>query len=237
MNILIADDHAILRSGLRQIFADYTTFQKIGEAATGAQVLAKLEEGGWDVVLLDLTLPELNGLEVLKEIKARWPEVAVLVLSMHGEDQYAIRALKAGASGYLTKGCKTEELLQALETVGQGEKYITLSVARRLAQSFTPEGEVAPHERLSDREFQIFCMLASGLRNAEIGKRLSLSEKTVSTHRNRILEKMQMKNFVELIYYAMEHGFVTKPLPSDGPANKGLNGSGQSSSGPDKSTD
>ncbi len=223
MNILIADDHAILRSGLRQIFADYTTFHEIGEAETGVQVLAKLEEGVWDVVLLDLTLPEMNGLEVLKEIKARWPDVAVLVLSMHSEDQYAIRALKAGASGYLTKGCRSEELLEALETVGRGEKYITLSVAQRLAQSFTPNGEVAPHERLSDREFQIFCLLASGLRNAEIGKRLSLSEKTISTHRNRILEKMQMKNFAELIYYAMEHGFVNKPLTS----GNGLNGNGK----------
>ncbi|MFQ5488026.1 MAG: response regulator transcription factor, partial [Gammaproteobacteria bacterium] len=127
MNILIADDHAILRSGLRQILADATQFQHIGETGTGIQTLRKLEEGCWDVVLLDLTLPEMNGLEVLKEIKRRWPDVAVLVLSMHGEDQYAIRALKAGAAGYLTKGCKAEELLQALGVVSRGEKYITLS--------------------------------------------------------------------------------------------------------------
>ncbi len=212
MNILIADDHAILRNGLRQILADTTEFQHIGEAETGIQTLQKLEAGYWDVVLLDLTLPEMNGLEVLKEIKRRWPAVAVLVLSMHGEDQYAIRALKAGAAGYLTKGCKAEELLRALELVGRGEKYITSSIAQKLAQSLAPAAERAPHERLSDREFQIFCMLASGMRNAEIGKQLALSEKTVSTHRNRILEKMQMKNFAELIYYAMEHSFVNKPL-------------------------
>ncbi len=222
MNILIADDHAILRSGLRQILSGDMAFQHIGEAGTGIQALQKLEEGGWDIVLLDLTLPEMNGLEVLKEIKRRWPAIAVLVLSMHGEDQYAIRALKAGAAGYLTKGCKAEELLQALEVVGRGEKYITLSIAQKLAQSLTPAGELAPHERLSDREFQIFCMLASGMRNAEIGKQLGLSEKTISTHRNRLLEKMQMKNFAELIYYAMEHGFVNKPLSS--PAGIGKTG-------------
>ncbi len=226
MNILIADDHAILRSGLRQILSEAPEFQQIGEAGSGMQALRKLEEGYWDVVLLDLTLPEINGLEVLKEIKRRWPDVAVLVLSMHGEDQYAIRALKAGAAGYLTKGCKAEELLRALKLVGRGEKYITASLAQKLAQSLTPSGGLAPHERLSDREFQIFCMLASGMRNAEIGKQLALSEKTVSTHRNRILEKMQMKNFAELIYYAMEHGFVNRPLgfAAEGKDQKEQNG-------------
>ncbi len=217
MNILIADDHAIVRTGLRQILTDYSTFEVVGEAASGPEVLRSLERNHWDVVLLDLTLPGMNGLEVLQEIKRRWPEVAVLVLSMHSEDQYALRALKAGAAGYLTKGCKTEELLQALQQVGRGEKYITLSVAQKLARSFQEEEELAPHERLSDREFQIFCLLASGLRNAEISKRLSLSEKTISTHRNRILEKMGMKNFAELICYAVEHGFVDKPLSTANP--------------------
>ncbi len=212
MNILIADDHAILRSGLRQIFSDYGEFGRIGEAETGREVLERLEEGGWDVVLLDLNLPDINGLEVLREIRGRWPAVSVLVLSMHGEDQYALRALKAGAAGYLTKSCDPGELLQALAQVSQGENYITPSLAQKLALSLTAQGERLPHERLSDREFQIFCLLASGLRNADIGKRLALSEKTVSTHRNRILDKMEMKNLAELIYYAMEHGFIDRPL-------------------------
>ncbi|HHH36575.1 MAG TPA: response regulator transcription factor [Gammaproteobacteria bacterium] len=215
MNILIVDDHAILRSGLKQIFSEYGEFGHLGEAANGQEVMECLKTGSWDVVLLDLNLPDVNGLEVLHRIKSRWPQVAVLVLSMHGEDQYALRALKAGASGYLTKGCDPAELLTALRTVKQGENYITPSLAQKLAVSLTSPGTRLPHERLSEREFQIFCLLAAGLRNADIGKRLALSEKTVSTHRNRIMDKMKLKNLAELIYYAMEHGFIDRPLGLD----------------------
>ncbi|HFQ91453.1 MAG TPA: response regulator transcription factor [Chromatiales bacterium] len=211
MKILIADDHAILRSGLRQILAERTDIEHIGEAANGKEVLQKMRAEHWDLLLLDLTMPEMSGLEVLKEIRQHWPAVKVLVLSMHAEDQYAIRVLKAGASGYMTKGCVVDDLLHAIDTVCSGEKYITLSVARKLASSFSSDSSLPPHERLSDREFQIFCMLVSGQRNAEIGRELNLSEKTVSTHRNRILEKMNMNNFAELVYYAVEHGFVNRP--------------------------
>jgi len=212
MKILIADDHAILRDGLRHLFAGYPGITGVGEADSGSAVLQMMADDRWDVVLLDLAMPDIGGLEVLPILKQRWPAVPVLVLSMYAEDQYALLSLRAGAAGYLNKACVAEELLAAIECAARGERYISQSIAGKLAEHAAGHVPAASHECLSERESQVFCMLVSGMRNAEISSMLELSEKTISTHRCRILDKLKLKNMAELIYYAVEHGISGRSL-------------------------
>ena len=206
--ILIADDHAIVLEGLKQIIADMPDLVVTGEAENGQEVLALVSKGDFDVILLDLAMPGRGGLDTLKQLKGERPELPVLILSMYPEEQYAIRALKAGASGYLTKESAPDELITALKKVTRGGKYISSSLSEKLAFNIEVDTEKLPHEILSDREFQVMNMIAMGKTVTEIADKLSLSVKTISTYRSRILEKMNLKNNSELTYYAIKHGLV-----------------------------
>ncbi len=208
MRIIIADDHAVVRQGLRALLADAFPKAKFGEAADLPQLLEAVREQPWDVVVMDLSMPGGNGLDTLKQIKHTHPELPVLILSMHPEDQYAVRTLKAGASGYLSKESASEELVTAINKVLRGGKYITASVAEKLLMHLDTDGERLPHELLSDREYQVLCMIASGKEVGQIATELLLSVKTVSTYRARILEKMNMKTNAELTHYAIENKLI-----------------------------
>ena len=208
MRILITDDHALVRQGLKLILADHFKKAVFGEARNATEALEAVWKHKWDVVLLDITMPGRNGLEVLKEIKRSKPKLPVLVLSMHPEDQFAVRLLKAGAAGYLTKESAGEELAGAIKKVLSGGRYISPSLAERMASYLDIDVQKPPHERLSDREFLILRMIASGKQVSQIAKDLSLSVATVSTYRARILEKMDMKNNAELTRYAIEKGLA-----------------------------
>lgn len=208
IRILIADDHAIVRRGLKQILMEDPEFTDIGEAQNAQEVMAQVRAAPWDIVILDLTLPDKNGLEVLKEIKREKPQLPVLVLSMHPEDQYAVRVLKAGAAGYLTKDSAPEELVKAIRKVLKGGRYISLELAERLAFDIGTGYEKLPHENLSDREYQVMCIIASGKTISEVAEQLTISVKTASTYRTRILEKMKMKTSAELTYYAIHQNLV-----------------------------
>jgi two-component system invasion response regulator UvrY len=208
IRILIADDHPIVRAGLKQVIADAPDMTVAAEAADGHEVLAKVREAEFNVVLLDLSIPGLSGLDVLKQLKSEKPGLRVLVLSVHPEEQYAVRVLRAGASGYVTKASAPEQLIAAIRKVHQGRKYVSASLAERLAQQLDPESATLPHESLSDREYQVLCLLASGKTVTEIGAELALSVKTVSTYRSRILEKMAMKSNAELTHYAIQNRLV-----------------------------
>ncbi len=203
IKVLIVDDHAIVREGLKRILSEVPDIEVKGEAADGHEAIEKLKKV-WDVILLDIGLPGKNGIEVLKQIKKDQPESSVLMLSMYDEGQYAMRALKAGASGYLTKSSLSNQLVDAVRKVADGGKYITSTLAEKLANNLGPMANKAPHERLTDREYQVFTMLSSGKTVSNIAKELSLSVKTVSTHRSHILEKMELKNNAELIRYSIE---------------------------------
>jgi len=205
IKVLIADDHTIVREGLKQIFEETPDVVAAGEAKNGQEILDKVRENDYDVVLLDISMPGRGGLDVLKQLKNEKPELPVLVLSMYPEEQYAVRVLKAGASGYLTKESASNELIVAIRKVSGGRKYITSSLAERLAYDLEFKTNVKEklHEGLSDREYQVMCMIASGKTVKEIAKELSLSVKTISTYRYRVLEKMKMKNNAELIRYAI----------------------------------
>lgn len=208
MKILIADDHAIVRRGLRDILADELGRVTFGEAVTGAEVLERVWQEKWDVVLLDINMPGRSGLEVLPELKAARPKLAVLMLSSYAQAEYAVRALKAGASGYLAKETATEELLAAVRKVLAGGRYITAELGERLAADLAGGAERPPHEALSNREYQIMKLLASARTVKEIGAELSLSVKTVSTYRARVLKKLGLAGNVELARYALQHGLV-----------------------------
>ena len=208
LKILIADDHAIVRQGLKQIVTETTDMIVAGEASNAQELLSKLNENDYDVVVLDITMPGRDGIDVLKQLRSEKPELPVLILSIHPEEQYALRALKAGASGYLTKESAPDELVVAIQKVSRGGKYISSSLAEQLAYNLEIDVEKAPHERLSDREYQVMCMIASGKRVKEIAEELSLSEKTISTNRSRILEKMNMENNAEITYYAVKNNLV-----------------------------
>jgi len=208
IRLLIADDHTIVREGLKQILADTRDIAVIGEANSGQEVIKKVGASDYDLVLLDISLPGMSGLDVLKQIRLLKPSLPVLILSMYPEEQYAIRSLRAGASGYLTKESAPEELISAIHKVAGGRKYITESLAERIAIDWDKENLKPLHEMLSDREYQVLCMIASGKTVKEISKLLSLSIKTVSTHRARILKKMQMKNSAQLTHYAIKHNLV-----------------------------
>lgn len=206
--ILIADDHAILRKGLRRILTEMDKEYDIDEASNGYEVIEKIRERDYDLILLDISMPGLSGLDALKQIKAENPKLPVLILTMHPEEQYALRALKAGASGYLTKESVPDELMSAIRKILRGGKYISNSLAERLAFAIDEKTEKQPHELLSDREYQVFCLIASGKGLTEIAEEMSLSVKTVSTYRSRILEKMKMKSNAELIHYAIKNRLV-----------------------------
>jgi len=206
--ILIADDHAIFREGLRQILEDVLDLAVVDEASRGQEVLDKVSKTDYDLLLLDIAMPGLSGLDTLKLLKSQKPNLRVLILSMYPEEQYAIRAIKAGAFGYITKASASEDLIKAIRKVSRGEKYFSASIADKLLSDFEPEPEQPPHERLSDREYQIICMIGRGKTVSEIADALALSVKTVSTHRMHILEKMQMKTNAELTNYAIKHNLV-----------------------------
>ena len=205
IKILIADDHTVVREGLKLIISETPDMTIADEAVDGHEVLNKALKADYDIVVLDITMPGINGLDVLKQLKAQKPKLPILVLSMHPEEQYAVRVIKAGAAGYLTKQSASEELVKAIRTASAGRKYITPSLGEKLADSLGIDAEQLPHELLSDREYQVMCMIASGKRVAEIAENLYLSENTIRTHRSRILEKMKMKTNNEIISYALQH--------------------------------
>jgi two-component system invasion response regulator UvrY len=209
IRVLIADDHAVVRAGVKQILADTPDITVAAEASSGQEALEMARKGGCDVLLLDLSMPGQGGLEILKQLKAEMPRLPVLVLTMHPEDQYAVRTIRAGAAGYLTKQSVAEELITALRTVFAGKKYITPAVADKLADEVKHDSDQPIHASLSDREFQIFIMIARGKTVSQIGDELCLSVKTISTYRARILEKMEMKSNSELTHYAFQQNLVT----------------------------
>ncbi|TFW26019.1 response regulator [Duganella callida] len=208
IKVFIADDHAIVREGLKQILAETRDIVVAGEAESGLDAIKLFRKSDCQVVLLDISLPDRNGIEVLKQIKKEKPELAVLMLSMHREDQYAIRALKAGAAGYLTKQSAPKELVNAIRQVGGGLKYISPALAQELANHVGEDHEVPLHDTLSDREYQTLTMIASGKTVGMIAKELSLSVKTVSEYRARLLVKMKLKNSAELTHYAIKNQLI-----------------------------
>jgi two-component system invasion response regulator UvrY len=208
IRILISDDHAIVREGIKQILADTDDLVAAGEATNGHEVIEHVRREDWDTVLLDLAMPGKDGLETLKEIKREKPKLPVLVLSIYPEEQYAVRALKAGASGYLTKESAPEELIAAIRKVSQGGKYISASLAEKLASHLELDSDKPVHDTLSDREYQVMLMIASGKTVKEIADDMCLSVKTVSTYRVRALSKMGMKNNSEFTYYAIKYGLI-----------------------------
>lgn len=208
MRILIADDHPVVRRGLRQLLEEHPDLTVAAEAATGDEVLALIRQDEFDIVILDLTMPGRNGLDVLKDIRHERPALPVLVLSMHPEEHFAVRVLRAGAAGYLTKSAAPEELVGAIRKVTGGGKYVSPTLAEQLAVVLEREAEGQPHQRLTDREYQIMQLLASGKRVSEVADVLTLSVKTVSTHRARILEKMGLRNNAELTHYAIRNQLV-----------------------------
>ena len=208
IKILIADDHPIVRQGFKQVLSETADLVVADEAGNGQEVLALVARKDYDVILLDISMPGKNGLEVLKELRITNAKIPVLILSIYPEEQYAIRALKAGASGYLTKASAPEELISAIRKVSRGGKYISSSLAEKIAYELDGDAEKAPHDTLSDREYQILLMIASGKTVSDIADEMCLSVKTVSTYRSRILDKMKMKNNAELTTYAIRNKLV-----------------------------
>jgi two-component system invasion response regulator UvrY len=208
LKILIADDHPIVRRGLKQIIGETTDMVVAGEAADGLEVLTKVRVGKYDVVLMDISMPVKNGIDVLAQLKYERPKLPVLMLSMHPEEQYAVQALKAGASGYLTKESAPNELVGAIRKVSTGGKYVSASLAEKLAAIVQKGYEELPHQTLSERELHVMRLIASGKTVSEIAKELSLSVKTISTYRSRILDKMQMKNNAQLTRYAINNSLI-----------------------------
>jgi DNA-binding NarL/FixJ family response regulator len=209
IRIVIADDHAIVREGLKRIVSDGKDLQVVGEAADGTQVMQRVRELDFDVLVLDLSMPGRSGMELIKLVKAEKPKLRILVLSMHQETQYAVRAIKSGASGYLTKESAPAQLEQALRKIAGGGAYISAEVAEQLALGAMPGGqEAAPHESLTDREFQVLQKLAAGESVTDIATSLSLSVKTVSTHKANLMAKLGLANQTELVRYAIKHGLI-----------------------------
>jgi len=208
LRVLIADDHAITREGLKRILTDYPKPLHVGNAANAAQTLSMVRKNEWDLVLLDISLPDKSGLDVLKSIKKDRPALPVLVLSMYPVDQYALRVLKAGGSGYLTKESAPEQLLAAVRKVSEGGRFITPELAEHMARELAGGTPTLPHEGLSDREFEVLRLIASGRTPTEIAGHLSLSVKTISTYRTRLLHKMGMRHNAELTHYAISNRLV-----------------------------
>jgi two-component system invasion response regulator UvrY len=205
---LIADDHAVVRQGLKQILGDTPEMLVAGEATTGQEVLDKVRAEPWDVVVLDISMPDRSGLDIFKQLRSERPKLPVLVLSMHSEDQYAMRVLKAGASGYLTKDSAPDELVKAIRKVVSGGTYVSSLLAEKLAFEIGTDSNRLPHETLSDREFQVLRGIAAGKSVTEIAAELYLSPKTVSTYRARLLQKMNLGTTAELMHYAMQNHLI-----------------------------
>lgn len=208
IRILIADDHAIVRAGLKQFIADEQDMLVAGEAGTGAEVLEFVRSGECDVVLLDISMPEHNGIDTLRQLKRLKPELPVLMLSGYAEEQYAVNLLRAGASGYMNKESSPEQLVAAIRTVAQGKKYVSTRLAQLLANRLSEDTDKPLHGNLSQREFEIFRKLAAGSSVSQIAAELFLSVKTVSTYRTRVLEKMNMSNNADLTYYAVKNQLI-----------------------------
>ncbi|TVO58180.1 response regulator [Denitromonas ohlonensis] len=208
IRVMIADDHAIVRQGLRQILSDIEDMEVAGEACNGVEALQLSRDGQWDVVLMDVSMPDRNGIDALKLIRKEQPKLPVLILSMYPEEQYAIRALKAGAAGYLTKQSAPEQLVTAIRQVASGKKYVSASLAMELADAIGEDTDRPLHEKLSDREYQTLCMIASGKTLTQIADELNLSVKTISVYRARLLEKMRLRNNAELTHYGLKFGLV-----------------------------
>lgn len=202
---IIADDHVIIRKGIIHILGGCSELCEIDEADDGQDLLEKTRKKHYDLILLDISMPGRNGIEVLKQLRIEHPKIPVIILSIHSEEQYAIRAIKSGAAGYLTKEILPDKLVHAVETVLSGRKYITSSIAEQLANQFDEDMAKAPHERLTDREYEVLCKLASGATITGIAQELYLSVKTISTYRHRILQKMNLKNNAELIKYCFDN--------------------------------
>ena len=208
ISVFIADDHAIVRQGLKQILSDTADIRLAGEAATGQETLRLVRSGTCDVLVLDLNMPGISGLDILRVLKGERPNLPVLILSIHAENQYAVRCLQAGAAGYLTKESAPEELVEAIRQVVAGGKYVSRGLAESLAMRLNNDGEQPRHETLSDREFQVLQLMGAGNSLSEIAAALSLSVKTVSTYRARMLEKLGLKSSAEIIQYAIQNRLV-----------------------------
>ncbi len=206
IRIVIADDHAIVREGLKRIVSEIEDMEVVGEAADGTQVMQRVRELDFDIIVQDLSMPGRSGMELIKLVRAEKPKLRILVLSMHQELQYAVRAIKSGASGYLTKESAPAQLEQAIRKIAGGGAYVTPEVAEQLALGAMPGSTANPHESLSDREFEVFRMLAAGASVTDIATRLKLSVKTVSTHKANLMHKMGLQNASELVRYAIKHG-------------------------------
>jgi DNA-binding NarL/FixJ family response regulator len=218
IKVLIVDDHAVSRRGLKELLADTRDIKVGGEASNGAEAFQHLEREKWDVVVLDIALPGDNGLDILKRMKQQWPDLTVIAYSAYPEEYYGLRVLEAGAAGYLTKDGPAEELVDALRKVAAGGKYIRPSQAELLAQNVDPNAVRPLHFTLSEREFQVFCLLGSGSSVKQIANKLKLSDKTITTYRERILEKMKMEHNLAIIRYVVEnHLEVTLPKPPRSP--------------------
>lgn len=208
IRVMIADDHAIVRQGLKQILSDTEDINVTGEAETGFQAIKIVRQHNFDVLLLDISLPDRNGIDVLKQIRKDKPDLAVLMLSMHNEHEFAIRALKAGAAGYLNKQSAPAQLVVAIRQVASGNKYVSPAVAQELANTINSDSDQPLHAILSDREFQTLCLIANGKTLSDISNEMFLSPKTVSVYRARILEKLKLSNNSELIRYAIKNNLV-----------------------------
>lgn len=210
IRVLLADDHTIVREGLKELLAETGDIRVSGEANDGTETLSQVRANEFDIAVLDMSMPGRSGIDLIRQVKAEKPRLPILILSMHSEEQYAVRALRAGASGYLTKESATEQLVTAIRRVAAGGAFVTPETAQRLALGTNAPGAGAPHTSLSDREFQVFQRIASGESVSEIAKRLNLSVKTISTHKTRAMQKMGLANQAELIRYAIEHGLLDK---------------------------
>jgi two-component system, NarL family, invasion response regulator UvrY len=208
LKVLIADDHTLIREGLKKILKTAQEISEVREAGNAREVIEQVKKGDLDVIILDISFPGKNGLELLKDLKQDYPKLPVLMLSMHPEDRFAVRALKAGASGYVTKETAVEDLIKAIRKVVQGRKYVSQNLAEKLASNLEGDTGKPVHESLSDREYQVLCLIASGKTVRQISGELFLSMSTVNTYRARILEKMNMKTDAELIRYALQNQLI-----------------------------
>ena len=208
IRVLIADDHLIVREGLKQVLSKYIDIEVVAEAETCQQVLKKVDEETFDVILLDVKMPDGLGLDIIKKIQEKSTDLPILMLSAYPEEQYAMAALRSGAAGYLVKESLPKELIKAIREVFLGRKYISSTLAGKMADYLQSEEKVLPHEKLSSREFQVMCLIAAGKTVSVIADELKISVKTVSTHRTRALDKMEMENNIEFARYAAKHGLI-----------------------------
>ncbi len=208
IKLLIADDHNIFREGLREIINKTSDIQVIDEAKSGSEVLSKVEENNYDVILLDISMPGRSGLDILKQLRQEKPHIQVLILSMYSEEEFAIRAMRTGAAGYLVKDTASKDLIEAIRKVSMGLKYVTPSLAEKLALDIDMGNETPIHAKLSNREYEVMCMISAGKKNKEIAEEILISPKTVSSYKKRILDKMGMKTNAQLTEYAIRNGLI-----------------------------